>query len=209
MGIKIFSKHRNKKEKKGGGLLIGFKKDNRTKLEEIIVKNNDILALEGTIRGNKIRIILSYFDSTKLRSGKDYERNRKIQKDIEKLMEVEPDVALICLGDINGRLTRLEPNIATDINGKMLEEWTIKYDLHHLNLTEQCKGTYTFNSNKGKSAIDHILVNSQLMNNYKGMYIDEEKTQLNISDHCLVRAWFKVGTNNERTNWKKAKNQRN
>merc|ERR1711874_76622 len=36
-------------------------------------------------------------------------------------------------------------------------------------------------------------------------YIDEEKTQLNISDHCLVRAWFKVGTNNERTNWKKAK----
>merc|ERR1711874_454115 len=36
-------------------------------------------------------------------------------------------------------------------------------------------------------------------------YIDEEKTQLNISDHCLVRAWFKVGTNNKRTNWKKAK----
>ena len=26
VGIKIFSKHRNKREKKGGGLLIGYKK---------------------------------------------------------------------------------------------------------------------------------------------------------------------------------------
>ena len=31
-GIKIFSKHRLKKDKKGGGLTIGYKKDNRIKL---------------------------------------------------------------------------------------------------------------------------------------------------------------------------------
>jgi len=68
------------------------------------------LALEGTVRGSKIRIILTYFDSTKNKSGKDFERNRKIQKLIEKLMEIEPDVALICLGDKNGRLTKLEPH---------------------------------------------------------------------------------------------------
>ena len=120
-------------------------------------------------------------------------------------MEVEPDVALVCLGDINGRLTRLEPNIATDTNGKMLEDWTSKFDLHHLNLTDNCTGTYTFSSNKGRSAIDHILVNSLMFANYKGMHIDEDKIQLNISDHCLVRAWFKLGTNGERTNWKKAR----
>ena len=147
-----------------------------------------------------MRIILSYFDSTKLKSGNDFERNRKIQKTMEKLMEVEPDVALICLGDINGRLTRLEPNIATDTNGKMLEEWTLKYDLHHLNLTDNCEGTYTFNNKKGKSAIDHILVNSLLFGNYKGIHIDEEKLLLNISDDCLVRACFTLGTNEERTN---------
>jgi len=39
---------------------------------------------------------------------------------------------------------------------------------------------------------------------YKGMHIDEEKILLNISDHCLVRAWFKLGTN-EKTVWKKKK----
>ena len=171
----------------------------------MIVDNNDILAVEGTVRGNKVRIILSYFDSTKSKSGRDYDRNRKIQKTIEKLMEVEPDVALVCLGDINGRLTRLEPSIATDTNGKMLEEWTLKFDLHHLNLTENCMGTYTFNSNKGRSAIDHILVNSLLFANYKGMHIDEDKLLLNISDHCMVRAWFRLGTNEEKSNWKKAK----
>ena len=35
-----------------------------------------------------------------------------------------------------------------------------------------------------------------------GMHIDEDRVMLNISDHSLLRVWFKLGTNNERTNWK-------
>jgi len=35
------------------------------------------------------------------------------------------------------------------------------------------------------------------------MYIDQEKTMLNISDHNLVRVWFQLGNNNIRPNWKK------
>ena len=66
-GIKMFSKHRIKKEKKGGGLAIGHDKEADIKLEEIKIKNNDILALEGTILNTKFRIILCYFDSTKLK----------------------------------------------------------------------------------------------------------------------------------------------
>ena len=61
------------------------------------MKNRDILALEGTIMNTKIRIILSYFDSTKLKTGIDFNRNRRIQKDIEKLIEVDPGTTLICL----------------------------------------------------------------------------------------------------------------
>ena len=52
--------------------------------------------------------------------GKEFEENRKIQKIIEKLFEVEPEVALICLVDMNGRLKSLEPQIDTDNNGKMV-----------------------------------------------------------------------------------------
>ena len=65
IGIKIYAKHRDKKDKKGGGLMIGHKLSNRIKLEEMMVKNKDILALEGTIENQKYRIILSYFDSCK------------------------------------------------------------------------------------------------------------------------------------------------
>ena len=103
-----------------------------------------------------MRIILVYMDSDKKKSGKNYIRNRKIQLQVEKLLEVEPDTSMICLGDFNGRIKTLEPNIETDENGSMLEQWVPKFDLNHLNLTEDCKGTYTFESKNGKSYLKVI-----------------------------------------------------
>merc|ERR1711874_762477 len=144
-----------------------------------------------------------YFDSTKLKSGLDFNRNKKLQKEVEKLVEVEPGTNLICLGDFNGRLSRLGPDIITDTNGKMLEDWTINLDLNHLNITDQCSGTFTFCSKNGKSAIDYVLVNGMLLENYLGMHIDEDRVMLNISDHSLVRVWFRIGSNNESSSWKK------
>ena len=41
-------------------------------------------------------------DSDKKKSGNNYNWNRNIQKQIEKLLEVDPDTTLICLGDFNG-----------------------------------------------------------------------------------------------------------
>ena len=52
--------------------------------------------------------------ATKKSYGNDFTRNRKLQKEIEKLTEVEPGTKVICLGDINGRLTKIEPSIKTD-----------------------------------------------------------------------------------------------
>ena len=201
VGLKIFSKHRSKKDKKGGGLTIGYKIGMKIKMEEIDVKNRDILAIEGTICNEKIRMILCYFDSTKLKKGVHFQRNRKIQKDIEKLMEVEPGTKLICLGDFNGRISRLEPNIATDTNGKMLENWSEEYNLNHLNLSEKCTGKYTFHSPNGKSAIDHVLINEDLTINFIGIHIDEDRTMLSISDHSLVRVWFKLKNDAEPIKW--------
>ena len=85
IGVRLITKHRKKSEKKGGGLMIGFKEDKKTVMEEIKVESNDILAIEGKIRGCKVRIILVYMDSTKKKQGKDYNKNRKIQKQVEKL----------------------------------------------------------------------------------------------------------------------------
>ena len=89
-------------------------------MEEIETKSSDILVIEGKIRGCKVRSILVYLDSTKLKSGKDYVNNRNIQKQIEKLFAVDPVVSVVCLGDLNGRLRKLKPNIETDANGEII-----------------------------------------------------------------------------------------
>ena len=89
IGLKFFSKQRRVREKKSG-LMIGFKDDKRTIMEEIKVDNSDILELEGTVRGSKVRIVLVYMDSDKKKRVRDFDRNSKIQDQIEKLFEVEP-----------------------------------------------------------------------------------------------------------------------
>ena len=167
VGLKIITKQRKKKEKKGGGLAIGYINDGKTKLEEIKVDHSDILVVEGTTQGNKIRIILTYMGCSKNKKGKEYEENRNIQRKIEKYFEVDPDVALVCLGDMNGRIKSIEPQIDTDSNGKMVEEWTEKFNLHHLNLSEKCIGKYTFHNNTGKkSVINHVLINGTMMEGF-------------------------------------------
>ena len=56
-GVKIFSKQRTRKmEKKGGGLALGYAVKADVKLEEMEVKSNDILAVEGKIHITKCRI---------------------------------------------------------------------------------------------------------------------------------------------------------
>ena len=73
VGLKIITKQRKKKEKKGGGLAIGYINDGKTKLEEIKVDHSDVLVVEGTTRGNKIRMILTYMGCSKNKTGKEYE----------------------------------------------------------------------------------------------------------------------------------------
>ena len=138
------------------------------------------MILEGTIHSKRIRIILTYTGCSKERKGEDYDANRRLQKEIEKYLEVDPEVYLICLGDINRRLKTLEPNIETDCNEKMVEEWMEKLSLHHLNQSDKCEGLYTYGELGGpKSAIDHVLVNNKLMEHFKGMHIDENREELN------------------------------
>ena len=49
--------------------MIVYKEDKKTVMEEIKINNSDILAIEGKIRGCKVRIILIYIDSSKKKSG--------------------------------------------------------------------------------------------------------------------------------------------
>ena len=60
-GITLFSVHRKRKEKKGGGLTIGFEEKAEISLKEIKTKSNDILAVEGTVLKKKIQNDLVLF----------------------------------------------------------------------------------------------------------------------------------------------------
>ena len=200
----MHTKERGQGEKQGGGLAIGYIDSQVIELEEKETKSNDILVVEGKIYNKNIRIILTYMDCTKLKSGKDFEHNRKIQKKIEKWMDVEPETMLVCLGDFNARMKELEPNIRqSDVNGVMMEEWILEKGMHHLNQQPTCKGLYTFGkTERARSAIDHILINDEMITKFKGMDIDEDRVQLDISDHNLIRAWFSIKKGNKE-NWKK------
>ena len=113
-------------------------------------------------------------DCNKEKKGPYYDKNRTIQKEMEKHLEVVPEIRLVCLGDLNGRLNKLEPNIDTDENGKMIEEWIQEQGLHHLNQSSRCTGVYTYGRPNGpRSAVDHILVNSLMEEGFRGMSIDE------------------------------------
>ena len=175
---------------------MGYDKKADIKLEEVETGSNDILAVEGKINNTRARIVLCYFDCTKQLNGKDYERNRTIQNKVENLMGVDPNTALLVLGDMNGRLVELEPTIKSDANGEMIKSWTDKGDLYHLNAMDTCIGKYTFESQNGRSAIDHMLTNEYMVGKHISMWIDEDKTMINISDHNLVRAWFKMRNEN-------------
>ena len=62
---------------------------------------------------------------------------------------------------------------------------------------------YTFGKPEGRrSAIDHIVVNTKMNENFKAMRIDENCEEINISDHNLIRSWYKIGRING-TDWKK------
>ena len=183
--------------------MIGHITDEKVRLEKLNTESEDILVVEGEIYNERIKIILLYFNCGKLMAGRRYEENRKMQREIERHMIIEDEVNLIILGDMNARLTILEPSIETDANGQMIEEWVGNMDLIHLNRSEKCVGRYTFGKPEGrKSAIDHVIINTKLNENFKGIRIDENGEEINISDHNLVRTWFKIGRIN-RADWKK------
>ena len=83
-------------------------------------------------------------------------------------MIVDPETHLICMGDFNARMTTLEPNIRySDTNGQMIEKWTLTNGMHHLNQQPTCNGVYTFGkSEKARNAIDHVLVNDIMIENF-------------------------------------------
>ena len=178
-----------------------MKKTKNLDFKKIENKNKDILEVEGKCFGNKLRIILVYFDVDKSKKGERV--NAKIRKDVEKRMKVKDDEGLIILGDFNGHIRGLGPH-ETDFNGKMILEWLSTYNLTLLNMDDKCKGTTTWikDYKNQESTVDFVLVNNNLYKKFVGMNIDEEKDEIDISDHHLITLTLNFENNNNKFNKK-------
>ena len=194
------NENKEQKTKKGGGLEIIMQKGKQFSFEKQTNNNKDFMEIEGTCFGNKIKIILVYFDVDKSKDGEKI--NAKLRKDIEKRMEVKDDEGLIILGDFNGHIRGLGPH-ETDFNGKMILEWMSNFNLILLNMDDKCQGVITWSRDYKNqcSAVDFVLVNNNIYKKFCNMKIDEQKDVLDISDHHLVT--FSLNLENKNNNFNK------
>ena len=189
--LQVLSRMRSSDERKGGGLMLIYRKNAKIDLKVVENKNSDNLIVEGAIRENKIRIVLSYF-----RTGNSqdvYEYNTVLKNEIEVNIEKaeENEQYLLLLGDYNGHLGYLGPQIENK-TGKMINDLILRNNLILLNNDNKCKGTFTWERGIERSVLDLVMVNHTLYEKFRGMEIDEKKEKVDISDHNLLEVEFNI-----------------
>ena len=86
----------------------------------------------------------------------------------------------------------------------MILEWLSTYNLTLLNMDDKCIGTTTWSREckNQKSTVDFVLVNNNLYKKFVGMKIDEDKDEIDISDHHLITVTLNFENNNNKFNKK-------
>ena len=193
---------RSQEEAKGGGLLILYKKNDNILLEKVssTSTSKDFLHVKGKIYNLEINIILVYF---MVESKEHNIKNSKMRKEIERLLKDIVNEPTIVLGDFNGHVG-FKGKQRLNENGKMILQWMEKFNLIMLNDDPNCIGEYTWNRRDQKSVVDFALVNSSFYDKYSSMFIDEDKSIYDLSDHNLIRINLKVKQRNTNS-FKKAK----
>ena len=190
-GLISFSTRRNENDRKGGGIQVIMPKIKQLKFKKIKNDNTELLELEGTIFGMGLKMVVVYFDVRKNQEGN--RKNKKIRKDVEKIIEKNEKEGLIILGDFNGHLKMIDGR-DDDQNGLMLMDWIEKLNLVMLNLDDRTEGKYTWgrNNSNSKTVIDYIMVNEKMYDCFIKMEIDENKYLYGDSDHNFLSGFFKV-----------------
>ena len=120
--IVVRSSMRTQDEKKGGGLMILYRRNKDLNLEKVKINNNDILYVKGELYGKLFHIIVVYFSCT----YEDKAKNLILKEKIEYILNSTDDDHVIVLGDFNGHVgfkgyQKLDENgkNCTGFNGKV------------------------------------------------------------------------------------------
>jgi len=184
----IIERMRELKDKKGGGLMILYRKDDLLKMEisQRETTNSDILAVKVVVGCLKVLIALVYIDV------KDKERNLKIYEDLNIIMQDTPmDYGKIIMGDFNAHVGFLGEQ-RLNINGELLLHFMEKWNLVMLNADDRCEGQYTRIDRNEYSVIDYMLVDEKMCCRFRSLVIDEKKEKFDLSDHCFILGKFVI-----------------
>ena len=131
-----------------------YKDNKRINLDKIENENKNILEIEGVCCGQKMRIVLTYFDVVKGDTGK--KRNEDLRKDIERIIGKVEDEALIILGDFNActKMLNEENKKKLDNCGKRILSSIDEFNLTILNLEDNCEGVNTWPRGNLNSVVD-------------------------------------------------------
>ena len=117
-------------------------------------------------------------ESDELEERKDF--YDKVSIEIEKAQNVGDRVMII--GDMNAKLDHdTEGQIVPESgNGKFLVDTVTEYDLDVVNLSDRCRGKWTWSKNilgvNHRSRLDYLIVDHHVFDYVLEMEIDEERT---------------------------------
>lgn len=173
-------------DKKGGGVMMIYRNDNERSFKKVDCRSKDCLYVKSDGNGQQISFVIVYF------SVNDRERNEKMKKDIERIIENNEGSKLVILGDFNGHVGFKGYQVINE-NGKLIIEWMEKYNLIMLNDDFNCQGEITWKRNEQESVIDFVLISKECYDIYEDMTIDEGQQEFDLSDHNLIEVRIKTG----------------
>ena len=205
-GYGLYEKIR--KEKDGGSVMIGFKKD----MEGIpvVVSNHDndveILVVEVALKALTIRFLTAYGPQE---DASDDTINKFYCALEEEIIKCEQEnCGLIAELDCNAKLGKEiidgDPNVMSS-NGKLFWEILERQECTVVNITTKCSGTITRSRKKGgkqeESILDYFVVNKMIAPYIHNMEIDESKAKALTrytkksaipSDHNMLTCTFNI-----------------
>ena len=146
-GVKKHIAMRNMDDKKGGGLMILYREEEKMELKIEKSRSKDILDMKGNVMNKSVRLILAYLDCGIGNEAKV--RNKLIIEEIENKLENTHEEAVMVLVDFNAHMGYLGYQIENE-NGRIVKELLNRQSLILLNSEEKCKGTYTWQRGEQK-----------------------------------------------------------
>ena len=176
---RVLNKMRDITDRKGGGLMTVWRENSNINIEEIKTKHRDIMMIKCNMGKKEFFCVIIYM------STNDLERNLIIKKELVEIINKMEENNLMIVGDFNGHIGFVgEQEI--NKNGKIVLSLMEENNLILMNDDERCKGVTTWQQGNKKSSIDFVLCNMGMNELIKRMKIDEEREEIDLSDHNLI-----------------------